>query len=158
MRQPGRKSAASLAVIPGVERARPEPPRTMERAAKLVWRETVAQFRSEHFYGAEPVLEAYVRAVVLGRDLAKRVEEAKAGPEPLDYKKLAVLMQLLKAQGLLIARLASTLRLSPKARLDRYSAAARPLSGLPKPWDLGNTGRQRGDCGPGEGGSPFDAA
>jgi hypothetical protein len=158
MRQRGRKSSASLSVVASVEVPRPAPPRRSSREVKALWRATTSRFRADFFSGAEPVLEAYCDGVVLLRDLLKRIEETKA-TEPVDYKRLAVLMQLQKSQGLLIARFASTLRLAPKAKYDRYSAAARPISTLPKPWELGGTGKRRDDDTPdGGGGSPFDAA
>jgi len=154
MRQRGRKSSASLGIVSACEEPRPAPPRSMERRAKALWRQTTARFRPEHFIGAEPVLEAYVGAVVTGRDLHKMVEQTKAS-EPVDYKRLAILMSLLKAQGFLIARLASSLRLSPKSKYDRTSAQARPQPMI-KPWDLCRGSPD--DKPPPRSGSPFDGA
>jgi hypothetical protein len=145
MRQPGRKSASSFAVIPGVERARPEPPRKLSRQEKAVWRDVVERFRPDHFVGCEHLLECYCRAVAMERWL---VEQIKA-TNPSDSKRLAALLPLQKAEAMLVGNLAGKLRMSPRSRLDRYSAAARPLSGLPKPWDIGTDKN-----GPG----PFDAA
>jgi len=76
-RPPGRKSAASLSVVPIGERPRPEPPEKMIEAEKVVWRETTAALRPDWFQGAECVLGAYVGAVIMeqalrasGRDLS----------------------------------------------------------------------------------------
>ena len=64
-RPPGRKSAASLSVVPIGERPRPEPPEKMIEAEKVVWRETTAALRPDWFQGAECVLGAYVGAVIM---------------------------------------------------------------------------------------------
>jgi hypothetical protein len=152
MRQRGRKSSASLAVATVCEVPRPAPPRSMSREAKAIWRATTARFRPDFFCGGEHLLEAYAEGVQLLRDLLKRIAETKAA-EPVDYKRLAILVSLQRQQGLLLARLGSTLRLSPKSRFDRYSV--RPTPNLPKPWDLCS---RRDDDGPERGGSPFDGA
>ncbi len=112
MRQRGRRSAASLSVVATTEAPRPAPPRSLSREAKAVWRAATARFRPDHFVGAEPVLEAYAEGVVMLRDLVERIKQTKAS-EPIDYKRLAVLMQLQKAQALLIGNLGGKLRLTP---------------------------------------------
>jgi hypothetical protein len=136
MRQRGRRSAASLSVVATTEAPRPAPPRPLSREAKAVWRATTARFRPDHFVGAEPVLEAYAEGVVMLRNLVERIKETNAS-EPVDYKRLAALMQLQKAQALLIGNLGGKLRLTPRARFDRYSV--RPLPNVVKPWDLGRS-------------------
>jgi hypothetical protein len=156
MRQRGRNSVASLAIVSACEVPRPAPPRSMSREAKAIWRQTTARFQPEHFAGAQPVLEAYCECAALLRDLLDRIKQTKAA-EPVNFQRLAVLMSLQRTQGLLIARLASALRISPRSRFDRSSAAARPLSGLPKPWELGG-GSSQDDNGPDRGGSPFGGA
>lgn len=151
MRQRGRRSAASLSVVATTEAPRPAPPRSLSREAKAVWRAATARFRPDHFVGAEPVLEAYAEGVVMLRDLVERIKQTKAS-EPIDYKRLAVLMQLQKAQALLIGNLGGKLRLTPRSRFDRYDV--RPVSTLPKPWEIGDADRPEGN-GPEDGGSPF---
>lgn len=77
MAQRGRKSAASLAVVPvAVGAPRALPPATLTPAQRCVWLETVNAKPSEWF-GPEhvPVLEAYCRHVVTARGLAQQIED-----------------------------------------------------------------------------------
>jgi hypothetical protein len=153
MRQRGRRSAASLSVVAMMEVPRPAPPRSMERAEKAVWRDVVARFQPTHFVGCEHLLEIYCQAVVMSRWLTEQVKAT----DRTDSKRLKVLVQLQKAEAMLVGNLAGKLRVSPRSRLDRYAAAARPVSTLPKPWELGaDPDRRRDDSEPGGGsGSPF---
>ena len=150
MRQRGRRSAASLSVVATTEAPRPAPPRSLSREAKAVWRAATARFRPDHFVGAQPVLEAYAEGVVMLRDLSsasnrpRRVSPSTTSGSPS--------MQLQKAQALLIGNLGGKLRLTPRSRFDRYDV--RPVSTLPKPWEIGDADRPEGN-GPEDGGSPF---
>jgi hypothetical protein len=130
----------------------------MDREARAVWRSITARFVPEFFCGAEFLLENYVEALVLLRDVVKRIKEAKAS-EPVDYRRLGTLMSLQRAEAAVVARLGSSLRISPKARFDRYSV--RPTPGLKKPWELGRRRSSPRDDDKPEGGgspSPFPAA
>jgi hypothetical protein len=151
MRQHGRKSAASLAVVASMEVPRPAPPRSLSRAGKQVWRATTSRFQPEFFCGAEFLLEAYCDGVVTLRMLVELIKAT----DPADHKRLAVLVQLQKAQALLIGNLGGKLRLTPRSRFDRYAAAARPMPDLPKPWDLGRRPLRRDSDKPDDTGSPF---
>jgi hypothetical protein len=155
MRQRGRKSSASLAIVSAVETPRPAPPRSLSRAGRQVWRATTARFQPEFFCGAEFLLEAYCDGVVTLRTLVELIKAT----DPADHKRLAVLVQLQKAQALLIGNLGGKLRLTPRSRFDRYSV--RPKPNLPKPWELGRrSSRREGDKpgGDSSGSPPFPAA
>jgi hypothetical protein len=153
MRQRGRKSFASLAILPIGEVPRPSAPRRLTAEERRVWRDVVHRFRPDHFVGCEPVLECYCEAVGLGRWLTEQIKAS----DPGDHKRLAVLVRLQKTQAMLIGNLAGKLRISPQSRWDRYSARLRPSPTLPKPWELGRNSRPLDDE-PDGGGSPFDAA
>jgi hypothetical protein len=151
MRQRGRRSAASLSVIASTAIPRPAPPRGLARDVKQVWREVAARFQPEHFVGCEFLLESLCESIVMSRWLTKQIKLTDVN----DHKRLTVLVQLQKAEALLAGNLAGKLRLSPRSRFDRYSV--RPVSTLPKPWEIG-TGKRLDDNEPSDGGSPFDAA
>ena len=51
----GRRSAASLSVVPIDAIQRPKPPESMSEAGKKLWRDTVKALRADWFQGAEPV-------------------------------------------------------------------------------------------------------
>src|SRR5262245_7549101 len=63
MRRPGRKSAASLSIVPPWALQPPEPPRRLSREERTIWRELVAPFRADHFHGAAHLVEALVGVV-----------------------------------------------------------------------------------------------
>jgi hypothetical protein len=125
----------------------------MCREAKAIWRATTARFAPDFFAGAEFLLEVYCETAAMLQDVIVLIKKEKAS-EPVDYKRLAVLTQLQRAEAMVVARLSSSLRLSPKSRFDRYSV--RPVPNLPKPWELGRA-PPRGDEKLGGGCSPFDA-
>ena len=63
----GRRSAASLTVVPIDAIQRPKPPESMSEAGKKLWRDTVKALRADWFQGAEPVLQIYVETIELSR-------------------------------------------------------------------------------------------
>jgi hypothetical protein len=127
--QPGRKSAASLSVVPVAEHPRPEPPAKMMEAEKTVWRQTTAALRSDWFQGAECVLGAYVGAVVMEQDIA--AELRKYSPDNDRYFDLVRLRCLVAST---MASLATKLRLTPQSSRD--SRHVKLVSTLPKPWEI----------------------
>jgi hypothetical protein len=127
-RPPGRKSAASLSVVPVAELPRPEPPAKMIEAEKLVWQQTTAALRPDWFQGAECVLGAYVGAVVMERDIA--AELRKYTPDNDRYFDLVRLRCLVTST---MASLATKLRLTPQSSRD--SRHVKLVSTLPKPWE-----------------------
>src|SRR5262245_59235312 len=136
MRQRGPRSAASLWVVAMTETPRPAPPRNMERTAKMVWRDVVQRFRPDHFVGCEYLLQLFCEAVVTSRWLGEQIKTEMASH---DDKRLAAMVLMQRHQTQAIGNLGRHLRITPRSRYDRYSAAARPTSGLPKPWELGGT-------------------
>lgn len=142
MRQRGRKSSASLSIVPAVSidaRRRPEAPRRLSKEEKAVWREITAALRADWFYAAEHLLEIYVRAIVHERRLADLVKAADPnGPQ------FAKLVRLQRSEAALIGNLAGKLRLSPRSTFDRYTSKL-VLRG-PKPWEIGRPPRLFSSC------------
>jgi hypothetical protein len=130
LRQPGRKSAASLSVIaPDIAQQRPEPPSRLTAAEKRVWRETVERMRPGWFRGSENVLEMFCTSVVLERRLAGWIKELD---DPKDFR-YRDLIKMHKTEAMLVANLATRLRLTVRSTIDRY--APKLASPYPKPWD-----------------------
>jgi hypothetical protein len=136
MRQRGRKSSASLGVVPIGQPQRPEPPEGLPEAEKQVWRELVDRLRPDWFSGAEHLLEIYVTSVVLERFLAEQIRKTKVEDE-----RFADLVRLQRAEAALVANVATKLRLTPRSTWDRYTPKL--VSTQPKPWELGS-GSSRG--------------
>ena len=134
MKQRGRKSAASLSVVPIDAIQRPKPPGFMSDAGKKLWRDTVNALRADWFQGAEPVMEVYVETIELSRWLWEMI--ATADRESDEFVELVKLHCQVSAQ---IGNLATKLRLTPQSSRD--SRLPKLVSTLPRPWEIG-TGRR----------------
>ena len=128
MKQRGRKSAASLSVVPIDAIQRPKPPESMSEAGKKLWRDTVNALRADWFQGAEPVLEVYVETIELSRWLWEMITVAdREGDE------FAELVKLHCQVSALIGNLATKLRLTPQSSRDARIPKLVPVG--PKPWE-----------------------
>jgi hypothetical protein len=71
LRKRGRKSAASLSVVPvDVKLQRPEPPARLSAVEKQIRREIAEKVRPGWFWSSEPLLELYVQTLAHQRQLA----------------------------------------------------------------------------------------
>jgi hypothetical protein len=132
MRRPGRKSAASLSVVPvDVAQQRPKPPRALTPEGKKLWCEITSKLRPDWFQGCECLLEIFCRSVVLERWLCQQIQAT----DPKDDKRLAALVSMQKSEAMVIGNLAGKLRLTPRSSFDRYTPKL--VSTLPQPWQLG---------------------
>ena len=135
MAQRGRKSSASLAVVPVVPLApqgRPEPPEHLNEAEATEWRELVAAMRSDWF-GREShgLLERYVRHVCLARLIAN-VIPAQIGDDIAAFDKLTA-MHARESQA--ISSLATRMRLTHQSARDSKTLRREEHAG-PKPWEI----------------------
>ncbi len=141
MNQRGRKSAASLAVVPTqVGAPRALPPAGLTPAQRVVWLEAVNAKPSEWF-GPEhvPVLEAYCRHVVTGRALAELIE--KFDPEWLNdddgLKRYDRLLAMHTRETGRVNELARAMRLTQQAIYRADKAATLSKKGrASKPWQV----------------------
>ena len=133
MRQRGRKSAAALSVVQIAEDQRPQPPARLSGAEKRVWLDTVGRLPPHWFRGSEPVLECYCVAVNMARFLSEQVKAAAPGDE-----RFSGLVKLQRAEAALVARLAGTLRLTPRSTWSRTPQ----LISARKPWEVGSDWRR----------------
>jgi phage terminase small subunit len=134
-RQPGRRSAASLAVVPIGGRQRVEPPDWLAEPARQLWRETVAVYSPEWFDGVLDVLAGYCADAISLRRLQAKIDhhEAQEGTqtaaETQAYARL--LRQRTAMQGALVTA-ARQLRLTPQTRFRRETAGSQHgLQGTP---------------------------
>lgn len=136
MIQPGRQSAASLAVPrPKLGKGRPTPPAGLPEAAVDFWNTIVSTCEADFFNPAElPLLSAYCRALAAHDHARLKLEEE--GPVRADGKSSAWLVVVEKETRAVVA-LAARLRLAPQSRLDRTTAGkrARPVTGS-APWEF----------------------
>ena len=133
MRQPGRKSAASLAIMPPGNPPPPEPPKAFTDEQKAIWNEVIASVRPGWFVGSLHILEAYCVTIWLDRWLLQEIAARKPGS-----KQFEDLVAMRRSQAALLGQLATKLRLTPRSVFDRTVVRnTSAYSGLPKPWELG---------------------
>ena len=123
MRQRGRKSAAELATLPGVDGKPPrlKPPPHLNDDERLLFDELVGACDPRHFVESDlPLLASYVQATLIARDAAH-------APSKIVLWEKAVRMQ---------ATLATRLRLSPQGRIDPKTVGRRQEFQGPRPWEI----------------------
>jgi hypothetical protein len=132
MRRPGRKSAASLAVVvPDISQMRPEPPERLTDDERNVWLGITERLRPDWVRGSEFLLEILCHSVVMERFISEQIKRC----DPRDEKRLGILVRMQRDQAAVIARLSTKMRLTPRSSFDR--TAPKLTSPYPKPWDLG---------------------
>ncbi len=130
MKPSGRKSAASLSVVPVVELPRrPDPPADLSAEEQAVWREA-CDGMSARWYGSEmmPLLRCYCTQVVL----ADRWRRALIGLDVED-KRFAALCGMHRESSRTVAALAGRLRLTPRSHREAPKDL-RERRG-PRPWE-----------------------
>ena len=119
LRKRGRVSGAALAVVPATELdvrvGRPPAPERLSAAERELWEKLTFARRPGWFSGAEGILESYVVTTLHCQRLAAALRKAKPGTSER-YQKLARLHRQLTT---LAATLATRLRLTPSAKLDK---------------------------------------
>jgi hypothetical protein len=129
----GRKSAASLTVVPAGIPARMEPPQGLTQAQGELWREIVATKPADWFTAdSAPLLKEMVRAAVMCDLLAVQIEAALEGGESGEVK---ALLDMRDKEAKRLASLETKLRLTPQSRYTPQAAATadKKASGA-RPW------------------------
>lgn len=134
----GRKSAASLEVVTavgGVVSAiqRPEPPPELTDEQSHEWRAVVNRLPAEWFpRETHGLLAQYCRHVVAARRIAQLIAEFEARDE-IDVEQYDRLLKMQEREGRAISSLATRMRISQQATLDREKR--KPLRAPKKPWE-----------------------
>jgi hypothetical protein len=128
--QRGRKSAASLSIVPvsGIQRPEPPPEFTPEEAA--VWTATTRAMKPDWF-GPEthPLLSAYCFHVVTANELQAQLRTLTTVDR--EYRQL---LALLRAETKIMLSIATKLRITPRA--NRYAGDGRDGGRhFPRPWE-----------------------
>ena len=135
----GRKSTASLTVVPAGIPARVEPPQGFTDAQAALWREIVSGKPVEWFSADNaPLLAEYVRACVMGDLLAFQIEAAMAGTD-YDGPSLKDLLKMRDTEAKRATSIATKLRLTQQSRYTPQAAATadRKAGSGNKPWQFG---------------------
>jgi hypothetical protein len=121
MRQRGRKSAASLAILNvNGKQTRLSAPPSLDDNERALFDELVAACDPSHFRESDiPLLVSFVQATLIARGAAHE-------PERIAMWEKATRMQ---------ATLATRLRLAPQSRLDPKTVGRREVPTGPRPWE-----------------------
>lgn len=133
-----RKSAAALSVV-APEFGRPDPPADLKPPEAEVWRSVVATKPADWFTrDTHPLLSAYCRAKIASDIVAEEIAafETKWLQNGDGLQRYDKLLAMQYRQGMLMASLATKMRLSQQSRYGPRAAdtKARP-SAAAKPWE-----------------------
>jgi hypothetical protein len=121
-----------LTVVPIDARMRPlKPPARLSAAERRVWRETTRRAKRGWFRGSENMLEMFCRCVCFERRFADWIKELDDPNDP----RFRDLVTMHKTEAMLVANLATRLRLTVRSTVDRYTPKL--ASSGPKPWQDG---------------------
>lgn len=135
----GRKSAASLTVVPAGLPSRMEPPEYLSETQKAIWRAVVATKPVEWFSADNaPLLVEYVRAVDMGNLLELQIAATMAGQGDISMKDL---LKMRDTESRRAMSLATKMRLTQQSRYTEKSAATadRNSGNGGKPWQFGQS-------------------
>ena len=141
MARPGRKSAASLAVVRPITDHRPSPPDDLTDEQAAEWRRIVHRMPSDWFpVETQPLLAALCRHIVLARRLAVIIAEFRTEwlAEDGGLDRLEQLAKMQDREHRAAASLSTKLRLTNQSRYTPGRAvteAAKGGSGGKRPWD-----------------------
>lgn len=137
MKQRGRRSSASLTVVPRgvaevIERLKPPSELTIEEAevwSAIVWGHPADWFAA----GSVPLLTQLCRHVVTSNRLAELVD---SGNEEDWFD----LLREQRQESAIICRLTTHLRLTPQSLIDHTSGNKKQSTAVTRPWTFGHTG------------------
>jgi hypothetical protein len=117
--QRGRKSTASLAIVPGRPGLRPDPPTELTAEESAEWYHVVERMPAGHFTRETwPLLADYCRFAVNARWVGQGMADmrARSAYNPAYLKDLQKMMDLQKQNSSQMSSLATKLRLTPQTR------------------------------------------
>ena len=129
----GRKSAASLTVVPTGLPSRLEPPAHLSQAQADIWR-AVVETKPADWFGADsaPLLTEYVRAVDMTNLLELQIQAAVAGEGDISMKDL---LKMRDTEARRAVTLATKMRLTQQSRYtDKSAGTADRKAGSARPW------------------------
>lgn len=139
MAKRGKKSAASLAVVPVVPGKRPEPPAELTEAQAEVWRAVVQTKPADWFTDdSHPLLVAYCKHVVTARQLGAAIDAFNTAllTDDEHVKRYDKLLAMRERETRAITALARSMRLTQQARYDAKRAnTAASQTQARKPWE-----------------------
>lgn len=139
MGERGRKSTASLSVIPGGFDQRPAPPSDLTEVEAEVWERTVAHEATDVFGTAalQQMLKDYCRHVIAAERLSLVIEaNMRTTESEVSLKDLDCLLKMRDRETKAVADKATKLRLTNQSRYTPKAAgtAAKNAGGAAKPW------------------------
>lgn len=139
MKQRGRKSTASLAVITAIPGQRPEPPAELTDEQAQLWRAVVATKPTDWFTDdSHPLLVGYCKHVTSFRSLNEQIDAFDAHwlRDPEGVKRCDMLMRMRDRESKRVESLARSMRLTQQSRYKAETAHNRAERiKKTKPWE-----------------------
>jgi hypothetical protein len=141
MAQRGRKSAASLSVVPNdAEKKLPEPPAELSEEEAQVWRDVVSTKPHDWFdKDTFPLLKDYCRHIIRQDKLSDLINHFEASDKPHAIMDLDRLLRASDRESKTIMALATKMRLSQQSKYgarQAETAARRGKGGQQAPWQF----------------------
>lgn len=137
MAKTGKRSAASLMVVPGFSDSRIAPPEHMDVEERDIWHAIVDSLPADYFRpGDVPLLSAYCTAAVFYDNARRDMKErglSVTDDRGREYVNPA--HQILTSQASAMAQMAVKLRLCPSARYSERKAGAVEAKTGGRPWE-----------------------
>lgn len=133
----GKKSSASLSVLPTPSVRRLEPPSGLTKSQSTLWSNIVETKPADWFTSDNaPLLVEYVRAVDMCNLMARQIDVAVKSGEPSELK---VALDMRDKEAKRVASLATKLRLTNQSRYTPQAAstANKNAGSGSKPWRFG---------------------
>jgi hypothetical protein len=132
--QRGRKSAASLSIVPLLPGQRHKPPSDLTSEQAAIWRD-IAATKPADFWSADnfPLLADYCRHIATANQLAFEINQIIDLSDKAVLSRLTSLLNLRKQETACIVQLATAMRLSQQSRY-RADAAIPTTGDQGKPW------------------------
>jgi hypothetical protein len=138
MAQPGRKSAAELAVGPIIPGARPPPPDDLEPEEQATWTAITASLPSDWFTPCNlPMLKELCRHIGYAKALAQDIARLRKRDDPEAEAMLRDTLRAHSLQSERIGNISTKLKLTQRSRYGRSDAAysaSKDAGPYPKPW------------------------
>jgi hypothetical protein len=134
----GIRSTNALSVVPVIPgQGRPEPPRALDGAEKLVWRSIVGAMPSNWFgLECQPVLRRLCAQVVISEELEKELRKVRADGSA-ESERAARLAEAHRDAARAVNQLSQALRLTPKSRWSaRTSETEVGRAARERPWEI----------------------
>ncbi|HEY2402918.1 MAG TPA: hypothetical protein VGI23_21375 [Steroidobacteraceae bacterium] len=133
----GRKSAASLSIVPSIPgQGRPPPPANLDRVEKKIWRDVVAALPD---YSIDSAAQLVLKRLVTQAAIAERREQRLREMRATDQDATEAAVELINdhcTTAKAVTYLLAALRATPKSRVRASTSNSLEERTLSRPWEI----------------------